>query len=407
MSVRLCMASVLHELYEQKSLGKFRALLSSGSGKAAGGGSKSGGGHGNANGGRDASSAAGGVAGAYSQGGSSLSRSPRFPGLAQDLGSATATKEEANARDGYGRTVLHLVVTDGGQPIERRQESTSASKRRLLAASTGAGTAAEGAAPYASTIKDLLSASSGAVTGNADEKDAQRALEYLEPLLQCPTVNVNLQDRENGYTALHRAAYAGNLVAARRLLQHPDVETGIRDLEGLTAFDLLNSTLLGTNPADALEGTPADDAPRRELVTWGANRNFVLGLQGDSDRTFPERVPLERSAAPTARSVSEEAFAPLRVTKIVMEKLHSGLMTDEPRANFRVCGAGSSTGRLGHASNHPQFSFEPLKGFEQQCVTDFALGQDHTILCTDRGDVWTFGLNVRSFCRLSRRSTRG
>lgn len=137
---------------------------------------------------------------------------------------------------------------------------------------------------------------------------------------------------------------------------------------------------------------------RRELVTWGANRNFVLGLQGDGDRTFPERVTLERlslgKVGADASMQDDLAFEPISVQKIAMEKLHSGLLTGERKNNFRLCGFGSTTGRLGHAGHHPQFAFEPLRDFSAQTVTDFALGQDHTILCTDKGDVWTFGLNV-------------
>lgn len=158
---------------------------------------------------------------------------------------------------------------------------------------------------------------------------------------------------------------------------------------------------------DLLDNIPKaeQDSPRRELVTWGANRNFVLGLQGDSERTFAERVPLER-AVPTYRKADaveqvEEAYSTISVEKIAMEKLHSGLLTDEPRGNFRLCGFGSTTGRLGHNSSHPQFAFEPLKGFESQRVVDFALGQDHTILCTQEGNVYTFGLNVSILSTIS------
>ena len=172
-------------------------------------------------------------------------------------------------------------------------------------------------------------------------------------------------------------------------------------MTGLTAFDLLNSTLLGTNPMDLLDNIPKDEQEhcRRELITWGANRNYVLGLQGDSERTFAERVPLER-AVPAYKKAGQEdtrtadSYDSLAVEKIAMSKLHSGLMTDESRGNFRLCGFGSSTGRLGHTHNHPQFAFEPLKGFENQKVVDFALGQDHTILCTQEGNLYTFGLNV-------------
>jgi inhibitor of Bruton tyrosine kinase len=35
--------------------------------------------------------------------------------------------------------------------------------------------------------------------------------EYVRMLLKCPGINVNLPDRESGWTALHRAMYIGNL----------------------------------------------------------------------------------------------------------------------------------------------------------------------------------------------------
>lgn len=152
---------------------------------------------------------------------------------------------------------------------------------------------------------------------------------------------------------------------------------------------------------DLLDNIPKEEQEncRRELVTWGANRNFVLGLQGDSERTFAERVPLEKAISAYKKPGQEEdpvadSYDSLAVEKIAMSKLHSGLLTDEPRGNFRLCGFGSTTGRLGHSHNHPQFAFEPLKGFENQKVVDFALGQDHTILCTQEGNLYTFGLNV-------------
>lgn len=152
---------------------------------------------------------------------------------------------------------------------------------------------------------------------------------------------------------------------------------------------------------DLLDNIPKDqqDNCRRELVTWGANRNYVLGLQGDSERTFAERIVLEPSVSTYKRPGEEdtpvaESFDSIAVEKIAMSKLHSGLLTDEPRGNFRMCGFGSTTGRLGHSHNHPQFAFEPLKGFESQKVVDFALGQDHSIVLTQEGNVYTFGLNV-------------
>ncbi|KAG9084394.1 hypothetical protein FRC06_004100, partial [Ceratobasidium sp. 370] len=71
------------------------------------------------------------------------------------------------------------------------------------------------------------------------------ALEFTRALLALPSaqIDVNAQDIESGWTALHRALYAGNLPAAILLLVRSDIDTGIRDLEGMTSFDVYNATV--------------------------------------------------------------------------------------------------------------------------------------------------------------------
>ena len=82
---------------------------------------------------------------------------------------------------------------------------------------------------------------------------------------------MNLQDYESGYTALHRALFAGNIRAARDLLMRHDIDISIKDAEGLTAFDLYNGTV---------EGVSLDS----------------LGCQR---RANPRPIPLETPKAPT------------------------------------------------------------------------------------------------------------
>ena len=72
-----------------------------------------------------------------------------------------------------------------------------------------------------------------------------------------------------------------------------------------------------------------------------------------------------------------------------MAKLHTAILTDEKVGNTRLCGFGSSSGRLGQ-SGRTQFAFEPLSGMTLK-VASVALGLDHTVLLTDQGDVYTFG----------------
>jgi ankyrin repeat protein len=79
-----------------------------------------------------------------------------------------------------------------------------------------------------------------------------QAYTFLTILLRNPHINVNLQDVESGYTALHRALFAGNIKAARDLLARSDLDLNIKDAEGLTAFDLYNGTVDGVCSARSL-----------------------------------------------------------------------------------------------------------------------------------------------------------
>ncbi|OCH89259.1 hypothetical protein OBBRIDRAFT_842555 [Obba rivulosa] len=211
------------------------------------------------------------------------------------------------------------------------------------------------------------------------------APEYVRLLLAHPDINVNLKDAENHWTALHRALYHGNLVAASLLLQRADIDTGLKDYEGYTAFDLYNSTLEGTKPSAA-------GAAPMDLFTWGANRNAALGLGDADDRAYPEQVVIQPAdGLPISKKESIDVrFSPIRVREVAMSKLHTAVVTAESRSNLRVCGFGSG-GRLG-PGQHTQYSLVPLPQLSQTVVS-VALGQDHTLALTKSGEVFSWGLN--------------
>ena len=172
------------------------------------------------------------------------------------------------------------------------------------------------------------------------------ALDYVRILLRHPAINVNLTDAESGWTALHRALYAGNLPAAYvlsqyliarvlthlsiLLLQRSDINISVRDLEGYTAFDLFNATVEGTKPVP--------NESRAELFTWGINKNAALGLGNSDDRVYSESVVI-----PALRGVppDDRRFLPAHIRAIHMSKLHTAVITNEPSSNIRVCGFGS------------------------------------------------------------------
>lgn len=227
---------------------------------------------------------------------------------------------------------------------------------------------------------------------------APSAPEYIRMLLAHPHINVNLQDYESHWTALHHALYHGNIATALLLLQRNDIEPDLKDLEGYRAFDLYNSTVEHTKP----------DKGNGLLYTWGTNRNASLGLGDPDDRTFPDLVVLER---PDTSSVDtlDTRFQPVFVDKVAMAKLHTAVLTNEPRNNIRLCGFGSG-GRLG-PGNHTQYAFQsiplpsstgpPPSQYSQygatsgssQRIVEIALGQDHTLALTAAGEVLSWGLN--------------
>jgi len=319
------LATSLLECWEQRDLQRFRVVLKGGHLSISSNSQNAPAGAGGTGLSGSLSSSAGGAAGSYAH--SPPSGHGAFWSRSDSL-IPPASPAEVNRRDDFGRTALHLAC-----------------------AST------EGI-----------------------------AIDFVHALLSHPGLNVNLQDFESGYTALHRALYAGNLPIVLVLLRKADTDFRIKDLEGLTPFDLYNSTISGTNP----KWTP--EVGGSELYTWGVNRNFTLGLGDGDDRTLPKSVALNKIYDEYALANLDPGgrFDRLRIKDVAMSKLHTVVVTTERSANVWICGFGGYT-RLGRA-NQSQTSLEPLKDFTD-CAASVAVAQDHTVIVTTNGDVYTFGQN--------------
>ncbi|KAI5981005.1 hypothetical protein EDD15DRAFT_2380571 [Pisolithus albus] len=204
--------------------------------------------------------------------------------------------------------------------------------------------------------------------------------EYARMLLLHPNVNVNMPDKENHWTASHRALYCGNIEAAIPLLKHSDIDTSIKDFEGCTAFDLYNSTIPTTKPLSYDERIPAD------LFTWGTNRNAALGLGDANYRIFPGPVVLPMKDVPRAGGSSlEDRFRTVRVCDVKMSKLHTAY---EIVRIDRFLLQPSSQVRLATIYGYA------ASGVGDGCsVVSVALGQDHTLAVTTGGEVLSWGLN--------------
>ncbi|KAI9352508.1 hypothetical protein DFJ73DRAFT_659037 [Zopfochytrium polystomum] len=252
--------------------------------------------------------------------------------------------------------------------------------------------------------------------------------EIVEVLLQNPKVNVNAQDIENGYTPLHKALFAGNLVISLMILRYRsnDVDLTVRDKEGLSCLELLKLTYDQT-PSDIsirnrdeeesgtdtdsnsdsslslnsfLEGSSSDakstsisDSAQDEtfssatsLWTWGSNSNYILGHRNSNDRPIPERVELTIKMP----KVNLESIARHKppITLASVSKYH---MLTVAGGDVFAQGFGPG-GRLGLGHEETVVIPTLVKGITES-VVKVACGYDHSIALTTSGTVWTWGSN--------------
>jgi alpha-tubulin suppressor-like RCC1 family protein len=296
------------------------------------------------------------------------------------------------------------------------------------------------------------------------------APEFARALLQIPFIDIYVQDLESGWTALHRALYAGNATIALALMARDTQDTmdfskvgnsshpsggliKIKDFEGYSPFDVFGSTIRLGNilrfsehyPASITGTASGSDAfsniasygededvgslPRHtaetvdiladEVFTLGSNKNLNLGLGDQDDRQFPERISLKRpdhllhrfsceyrqemedlgleETIPSSKSTRFPTLItnkPLTIKDIVMSKLHTAIITNDPEANLFMCGFGPG-GRLGTGDESTRFTFACIEsgGLEGRRVVSAALGQDHSLAITEHGEIFSWGSN--------------
>ena len=180
---------------------------------------------------------------------------------------------------------------------------------------------------------------------------SDKASDFAARLLEVPFLDLYIQDAENGWTALHRALYFGNITIARAILDRDQQDAAgqnhyigsqagslirVKDREGNSPFDLFTASIaprsiskpLGTTqisemsedddgPAQGVSGDREDEeildrevhpiinVDGDELFTFGSNQNLTLGLGDEDDRQFPERIVLKRPIRLVQRLVAE------------------------------------------------------------------------------------------------------
>ena len=283
---------------------------------------------------------------------------------------------------------------------------------------------------------------------------SESAISFAMALLEHPTIDLYIQDTENGWTALHRALYFGNITMAQAIIEKDTRDPGsqgssvikVKDYEGNSPFDVYNATIARRNLQLTGDGTESDDASNDdtefvqaescsdpnsmqtsidgdEVFAWGSSRNHGLGFKDQDDRQHPERITLRRpdhllfrfyrehlesngaansvndTSLSLPKSVSELptliANRPIIIQDVALSKLHSAILTTDPESNLYICGFGPG-GRLGTGDEMTRFSYVPIEGgaLAGKKVTKIALGQNHSLVVTSEGSLLSWGTNT-------------
>ncbi|XP_019628197.1 PREDICTED: inhibitor of Bruton tyrosine kinase-like [Branchiostoma belcheri] len=190
----------------------------------------------------------------------------------------------------------------------------------------------------------------------------------VEWLLGLRRVEVGRKDWESGWTALHRAAFYGQVACALPLIR-ASASLQAQDKEDLTPLDLIRRDL-----PDYVEFRTTDPA---DAYSWGTNTNFTLGHGSQQSRQHPEVV--------------EHLFKEgVSVAQVVMCKFHTVFLSHSGRVY--TCGHGRG-GRLGHGSEQTYMVPTLVEGLASQTCIQVAAARDHTVVLTDENTVFSFGLN--------------
>lgn len=210
----------------------------------------------------------------------------------------------------------------------------SAAKNRKVSGPAGASGGTRGAS--ATVTRAELNGKDHAgltVLHRAASSTTPNAISFALALIEHPSIDLYIQDTENGWTALHRALYFGNITIARAIIsrdrEDPNGPGGsiawraassvikVKDHEGNSPFDVYNATIarrsLQKSPdifgsddgsqddaeypsgRQALIASSADDlALGDELFVFGSNKNHSLGFGDGDDRQHPEKITLKR-----------------------------------------------------------------------------------------------------------------
>nr|XP_006115955.1 inhibitor of Bruton tyrosine kinase isoform X1 [Pelodiscus sinensis] len=191
----------------------------------------------------------------------------------------------------------------------------------------------------------------------------------LDWLAEAKGVDLLAKDKESGWTALHRGIFYGHIDCVWSLLKH-GASLYMQDKEGLSALDLV----MKDRPAYVVfkKTDPTD------VYTWGNNINFTLGHGGQQSKHHPELVDLFPRNG-------------VYIKQVVLCKFHAVFLSQ--KGQIYTCGHGQG-GRLGHGDEQTCLIPRLVEGLIGHQCSQVAAAKDHTVILTEEGLVYTFGLNT-------------
>lgn len=185
--------------------------------------------------------------------------------------------------------------------------------------------------------------------------------------------SIALKDGESGHTALHRAMYYGCVGVAVLLLKHGAI------------IDVPDEDFV--NPLQLCSNIPKhkDSGIGNEIVVWGKNKNYNLGIGNVEGRDTPDCIDYFRKYR-------------IPIAKMSINAYHSVFLTKDGDVYATGHGRG---GRLGNgAENTVAFPIRiavHTRSAEERIV-DVSTGRHHTLLLSDHNCIYSCGEN--NHCQL-------
>ncbi|KAM8954443.1 inhibitor of Bruton tyrosine kinase [Pelodytes ibericus] len=214
----------------------------------------------------------------------------------------------------------------------------------------------------AATLKDEFGRNAAHIAASCGKK------EVLDWLVTAKGVDLSIKDKESGWTALHRSIFYGHIDCSLSLLKNGST-LQIQDKDGYTALDMV----MKDRPSHIV----FKNSDLTELYTWGNNINFTLGHGSQQSKHHPELVDMFPRSG-------------VYIKQVVLCKFHSVFLSQ--KGHVYTCGHGQG-GRLGHGDELTCLVPRLVEGISGHPCAQVAAAKDHTVVLTEEGFVYTFGLN--------------